>query len=101
MLVALAAVAPAALVAQSLPEEKRPVVSEVRYHFEGGEKVDPGAVEAHLRLKVGDVFYYHDLQPGDRFEILANASISGEPKGPYRYEGVNRGDVSPPRGAPF
>ncbi len=66
MLVALAAVAPAALVAQSLPEEKRPVVSEVRYHFEGGEKVDPGAVEAHLRLKVGDVFSQGDADASVR-----------------------------------
>lgn len=56
MLVALAAVAPAALVAQALPEEHRPVVSEVRYHFDGGRKVDVAAVEGHLKLKPGDEF---------------------------------------------
>ncbi len=53
---ALAATLPAALIAQALPEEKRPVVSEVRYHFEGGRKVDISAVKGHLKLIPGSEF---------------------------------------------
>lgn len=53
--VALAATAPAALVAQSLSEAK-PVVSEIHYEFEGGRKIDRAVVEAHLKLKVGDTY---------------------------------------------
>ena len=55
MLVAMAATAPAALVAQSI-SEARPAVGEIRYEFEGGRKVDRAAVEAHLKLKVGDTY---------------------------------------------
>ncbi len=56
MLLALAATAPAALIAQAKSEEKRPVVSEIRYHFDGGRKIDTSSVEARMKLKVGEAF---------------------------------------------
>ena len=54
--VAIAAATPAALVAQAFPEGKRPSVAEIKYHFDGGRKIDTTTVAARLRLKVGDEY---------------------------------------------
>lgn len=56
MCVALAATAPAALVAQAFPDGKKPTVSDIKYHFDGGRRIAESTVAARLRFHVGDEF---------------------------------------------
>ena len=68
MLVALAATAPAVLIAQAMPEEKRPVVSEIRYHFDGGRKIDTGSV-------AGEIDFVYRFPKDLKFGQTVNVSL--------------------------
>lgn len=57
LLLSATVLTPVALVAQRAPgAEAAPVVTRVEYHLDGGRKIDHAAIEAHLKLKVGDAY---------------------------------------------
>lgn len=55
------------------------------------------SVKNAQNFKVGDVFFYEDLQPGNSFEILSDISISQTKPGTYRYNGIGRTNIAPPK----